>query len=79
MVFTNLFDFRSHSLTVPSILPEAIIRESGEMSKQVTYSVCPLKVVRHVFILGSHTLTLVSIDPDTNSLLFQDRVAQFER
>jgi hypothetical protein len=38
IVFNNLLFLKSHSLIVPSILPDATVRESGDKSKQVTSS-----------------------------------------
>lgn len=52
------------------MLPEIMVIESGEMSKQVISSEWPLKVVMHVRIFGSQTFTLVSREPEDTILEF---------
>lgn len=50
-----------------------IVKESGETSMAVIYSWWDLNVLMQVFILMSHTLTLVSAEPETNILGYKLR------
>ena len=55
----------SQNLIVPSLLPDTIIFQSGEMSRHVMSQVCALYVLMHAFWRRSHILTFVSTAPET--------------
>jgi len=54
----------SQNFTVPSLLPDTTILESGEMSSAVISELWPLKVFIHWRYLMSQILTFVSTAPD---------------
>ena len=60
----------SQNLTVPSLLPETIILESGEMSSAVISYEWALKVLTQDRVRKSHILTFVSTAPETTTFMF---------
>ena len=69
---SNLLAHVSQNLIVPSLLPDTINFESGEMSSDVTSYEWALKVLIHDLARRSHILTLVSTAPDTTIFIFGD-------
>ena len=69
---SSLFAQVSQNLTVPSLLPDTINFESGEMSSDVTSYEWALKVFTQDLTRRSHILTLVSTAPDTTTFIFCD-------
>ena len=66
---SSLLAHVSQNFTVPSLLPDTIILESGEMSRDVISCECALNVLTHYLVRKSHILTLVSTAPETTTLL----------
>ena len=58
----------SHSLIVPSALPEARVLPSGLYATNRTTSVCPLRVARSLPVCTSHSLTVLSWLPEASVL-----------
>ena len=66
---SSLLAHVSQNFTVPSLLPDTTIFESGEMSRDVISCECALNVLTHYLVRKSHILTLVSTAPEITTFI----------
>mmetsp|Transcript_16114 Transcript_16114/g.30972 ORF Transcript_16114/g.30972 Transcript_16114/m.30972 type:complete len:222 (-) Transcript_16114:826-1491(-) len=59
----RLFDPRSHTITVPSSLPDAMVRPSGDIAREYTVLWCPVYRRTPSPVCTSQSLTVLSEDP----------------